>query len=334
MKCSLLFALLLFALVPRTVAATLQEVREVHFQMGTYLEVTLWHAQPQIAHQLIREAVKEVHRLDGILSNYDPDSAISRLNRHAGLGSMAVPHEMFELMTTSHELAIKTDGAFDVTIGPLMDMWRNASKTNRLPTPDEIARALAYVGYQKLLLQMPDRVALSHIGMAIDFGGVGKGYAVDRLVSFFRGAGVTAALINFGGSSIGAIGAPSGKGYWKIAIRNTEDRLHGAIGLRDQALATSESMGRSWLIDGRKYGHLIDPLKGAAITEARLATVIAPSATLAEALTKPLILRGAGALAMIGKFPGADAIVLPATGTPSLSQNFRQRSSWKEASTQ
>jgi FAD:protein FMN transferase len=329
MKCCLL-SLLLFALAPRTVSATLQEVREVHFQMGTYLEMTLWHAQPQIAHQLIREAVQEVHRLDGILSNYDPDSAVSRLNRHAGAGNMAVPPEMFELLTICRELAKKTDGAFDVTIGPLVELWRNAGDNNRLPRPDEITSTLTRVGYEKLLLQPPDEVALSHSNMVIDFGGVGKGYAIDRILSFLRRAGVTAALINFGGSSIGAIGAPSSKNYWEIAIQNMADRLHGAIRLRDQVLATSESMGRSWQIGGRKYGHLIDPLSGFAITEARLATVIAPSATLAEALTKPLILRGAGALAMIGKFPGADAIIIPATGAPSLSQNFRRRFSWKE----
>ena len=326
----LLLSLVIFALNVSSASATLHKVREVHFQMGTYLELTLWHAEPQVARALIRDAVQEVHRLDGILSSYDADSALSRLNRRSGTGSTAVPPEIYELLMMCRELAKKTGGAFDVTVGPLIELWRNAGERNRLPSGSEMASVLSRVGYDKLALEGPNEVTLRYSGMAIDFGGVGKGYAVDRVVSFLRRAGVTSGLINFGGSSIAAIGAPSGETYWDIAIGNAEDRLYGSIGLRDQALATSESMGRSWVINGKEYGHLVDPLSGLAVTQRRLATVVVANATLAEALTKPLILRGTSALALIGRFPSADAIVIPPIGTPSMSENFGRRSLWKE----
>lgn len=325
-----LLLLLLIALAPAKTGAALREVREVHYQMGTYFEVTLWHDEPETAKQLIRDAVREVHRLDEILSNYDPDSALSRLNQRAGAGIMRVPVELFELLTTANEYSEKTGGIFDVTVGPLMELWRKAAEENRLPRETDLARALSAVGYRNLTLRRPYEVELTRAGMSVDFGGIGKGYAVDRVTDILRGAGATAALINFGGSSISAIGAPPGKHDWEIAVQDTDNRLRGAIHLRDSALSTSSSMGRWWTIGGKKYGHLIHPMSGVPITEARTAAVISRSATQAEALTKPLVLLGKSALSTIDRFPRAQAIVLPASGAPALSRQFSSRSSWKE----
>ena len=133
-------------------------------------------------------------------------------------------------------LAKKTAGAFDVTVGPLVELWRNAGENNRLPRPDEITSTLTRVGYEKLVLQPPDEVSSATATWSLTSAALAKATAIDRILSFLRRAGVTAALINFGGSSIGAIGAPSGKNYWEIAIQNTADRLHGAIRLRNEVL--------------------------------------------------------------------------------------------------
>ena len=334
MKTTVLFLLLLLVgFAPTKTAATLREVREVHYQMGTFLEMTLWHAEPEIAKRLIRNAVQEVHRLDEILSNYDPDSALSRLNQHAGAGTMRVPVELFELLTAARELSEKTKGVFDITVGPLMDLWRRAAEESRVPSVKRLAEALAAVGYRNLALHGPDEAKLTLNGMNIDLGGVGKGYAVDHVAKLLRAAGVSAALINFGGSSMSAIGAPPGKTGWEIAVQDTNGQLRGVIYLRDTALSTSGSMGRWWMIDGKKYGHLIHPLNGIPITEARMATVITPSATQAEALTKPLVLLGKSALSTIKKFPRAEAVVIPENGAPSFTEQFRSRLSWKEIST-
>jgi FAD:protein FMN transferase len=322
------------ALAPTTTTATPHEVREVHYQMGTYLEVTLWHDEPETAKRLIRDAVREVHRLDEILSNYDPDSALSHLNRRAGAGVTRVPAELFELLTAACEFSQKTGGIFDVTIGPLMELWRQAAEDNRLPSRKRLAQTLAAVGYRNLALSRPDEVELTRGDMNIDLGGIGKGYAVDRVTQMFKAAGVSTALINFGGSSMSAIGAPPGRNGWKIVIKSTDDRLRGAIHLRDTALSTSGSMGRSWTINGKKYGHLIHPLSGTPTTEARTALVVTWSATRAEALTKPLVLLGKMALPTIEKFADTEAVVMPDNGAPSFSRHFRNQSSWKEFSRQ
>jgi thiamine biosynthesis lipoprotein len=326
-----IFLLLLFvALTPAKTLATLREVREVHFQMGTFLEVILWHHEPQTAKRLIRDAVQEARRLDAILSNYDPDSALSRLNRHAGAGSMRVPVELFELLSSSRELGAKTGGMFDVTVGPLMELWQNAAAKNQVPSASQLNQARSLVDYRNLSLSRPDEAALIQSGMNIDLGGIGKGYAVDRMTKMLKASGVGAALINFGGSSMSAIGAPPGKTGWEIAVQDTDGRLRGAIHLRDLALSTSASMGRGWIIDGKKYGHLIHPPSGIPVTEARMATVISPSATLAEALTKPLVLIGASAMRIVEKFADCEAVVIPQSGAPSFSRHFRGRSSWEE----
>jgi FAD:protein FMN transferase len=322
--------LLLVALIPAKTLATLREVREVHFQMGTFLELTLWHHEPQAAKRLIRDAVQEAHRLDAILSNYDPDSALSRLNRHAGAGSMRVPLELFEILAISRDLGAKTASMFDVTVGPLMELWQKAAAINQVPSASELVHTRALVDYRNLALSRPDEAALIRSGMSIDLGGIGKGYAVERMTKMLKVAGVGAALINFGGSSMSAIGAPPGKTSWEIAVQDSDGRLRGAIHLRDLALSTSGSMGRGWIIDGKHYGHLIHPLTGIPMTVARMATVITRSATLAEALTKPLILLGESALPIVEKFSDADAVVVPASGAPAFSRQFRSRSSWKE----
>lgn len=333
MKTTVLFLLLLLVgFAPTKTAATLREVREVHYQMGTYLDVTLWHAEPEKAKRLIRNAVQEAHRLDEILSNYDPDSAVSRLNQHAGAGTMRLPLELFELLTFAREFSEKTGGIFDVTVGPLMELWRKAAEENRVPSAKRLAQTLAAVGYQNLMLQPPDEAELPRRGMSIDLGGVGKGYAVDRVAKLLRAEGISAALINFGGSSMSAVGAPPGKMGWEIAVQDTAGRLRGVIYLRDTALSTSGSMGRWWMIDGKKYGHLIHPLSGVPMTEARMATVITPSATQAEALTKPLVLLGKSALPTIEKLLHSEAVVIPENGAPSFTEQFRSRSSWKEIS--
>ena len=325
----LLLSLLIVAVTPLTTAASPREVSEVHYQMGTFLEIRLWHTEPDIAKRIIRDAVQEVHRLEEILSNYDPDSALSRLNRRAGAGPMQVPAELFDVLASSREFSDKTGGIFDVTIGSLMELWRKAAEERRLPTLPELTEARAAVSYRHLVLRGTDQAQLTHRGTKLDLGGIGKGYAVDRGAQRLRAAGVTQALINFGGSSIIAIGAPPGKTGWEIALQDTRGRLRGLIYLRDSALSTSASMGRSWTINGKRYGHLIDPLSGMPITEARMATVVAPSAIQAEALTKPLVILGKSALRTTKEFPGSEAVVIATNGPPSFSQQFRAIAFWK-----
>ena len=247
---------------PGPAFSTLHEAREVHYQMGTFLELTLWHSEPEVAKRIIRETAEEVHRLDEILSNFDSDSSVSRFNRQAGKGKTSLPPELYELLTIARQFSIMTSGDFDITVGPLMELWRDSSSLGRLPDRDTLSRVLGQVGYEKLKLYDHRQAELLHPAMKIDLGGIGKGYAVERVANRLKTAGVNAALINFGGSSIYALGTPPGEQGWEIGLQATDGRLRGVVYLRDMALSTSGSMGKFWNIGGKRYGHLIDPKSG------------------------------------------------------------------------
>ena len=309
--------------------ASLREVREVHYQMGTFLEIKLWHSENGTARRLIREAVGEVHRLEEILSNFDPESDLSHFNELAGTGKSYLQPDLYRLLKTALEFSARTDGYFDITVGPLVELWKKSLAAGILPRPDVLARTFRTVGYNKLKLSDNGQAELP-AGMQVDVNGIAKGYAVDRVADLFRAAGVSAALINFGGSSIYALGGPPEKAGWEIGIQGTDGRLRGVIVINGMALSTSGSMGHFWFHGGKKYGHVIDPKKGFPVTESRMATVITPSATEAEALTKPLVILGNRSLTMIQKLPQAEAIVIPEQGRPFFSKDFRSKARWRE----
>lgn len=316
-------------LSPGAVWPALYQVREVHYQMGTFLELTLWHSDADVARGLLRSAVQEVHRLEAILSNFDAESSVSRLNRQAGLGPTSVPPELYELLEIAQRFSAYTAGDFDVTVGPLMELWRENAARGRLPDAKTLEGALRRVGYRKLQLHDGRSAELLLPRMSIDLGGIGKGYAVDRVAQRLKASGVGSALINFGGSSIFALGDPPGKRGWEIGLQGTDGGLSGVIRLRDMALSTSGSMGRFWTIGGKRYGHLIDPGSGAPVLASRLATVVTASATVAEALTKPLVLRGGKALPVATRLGGTEAVVISANGPPLFSRGFETQTHWQ-----
>ena len=322
--------LILFFLLPAPAFSALHEVREVHYQMGTFLELTLWHSEDDAAKQLIREAAAEVHRLEEVLSNFDPESDVSRFNRLAGKGKTNLHPDLYEILKIALQFSAKTAGYFDVTVGPLVELWRESLSRGLVPSGEVLAKTRRLVGHEKLKLAGSGAAELLAPEMKIDLGGIGKGYAVDRVADLLKAAGVISGLINFGGSSIYAIGAPPGQHGWKIGIQGTDEKLRGMIYLRNMALSTSGSMGHSWMIGGRRYGHLINPKSGMPMIQARMATVITPSATVAEALTKPLVILGSKALPMAKELPQTEALVIPQRGPLLFSHGFRSKSQWQE----
>jgi thiamine biosynthesis lipoprotein len=324
-----LLVLACLSLFPASASPALHQVREVHYQMGTFLELTLWHEEPQSAKRAIREAVREVHRLEEIISNFDPNSSVTQLNRQAGGGALSVPVELFELLDIARRFSAATAGDFDITVGPLMELWRDAGALDHLPERKSLNDVLGRVGYEKLELYAAGKAQLRVPGMRVDLGGIGKGYAVDRIAGRLKATGIQSALINFGGSSMLAVGAPPGARGWRIGLQAANGAALGVIELRDMALSTSGSMGRFWTIGGKRYGHLIDPKSGMPVSVQRTATAIASSATEAEALTKPLVLRGAAALPLIARFPEAEAVVAAETGAPSFTRGFKTKIHWQ-----
>jgi FAD:protein FMN transferase len=322
--------LILFCLLPAPAYSSLHEVREVHYQMGTFLEITLWQSEDEQAKQLIRQAVGKVHRFEEILSNFDPESAVSRFNQRAGNGKIILPPELYDLLKIALEFSTKTAGYFDVTVGPLVQLWKESLSIGLLPSREALAKTRRLVGHEKLKLDDSGAAELLAPEMKIDLGGIGKGYAVDRVADLLKAAGVISGLINFGGSSIYAIGSPPGQQGWEIGLQGTDGKLRGLTYLRDMALSTSGSMGHSWMVGGKRYGHLINPKTGVPMTQVRMATAITPTATAAEALTKPLVILGRSALSMTKELPQTEAVVIPEHGPMFFSSEFRSKSLWRE----
>ncbi len=262
-------------------------IREAHYVMGTILELTVDAPSERTGRRWIASAVAEARRLDAELTSFDPESALSRLNEAAGRGAQRVPADLFHVLEISSELSKATGGTFDVTVAPLVRLWQEAGRAGRWPSSIELAAAKRFVGAEAIRLRPPDAIEVSS-GASIELGGVGKGFAVDRIVALLRGFGVESALVNFGESSIAAIGPPSGEPPWTIWIRR-HDTLDGPLALRDTALSTSASFGQSERVGGRTIGHIIDPRSGKPLARFAQATVLAPSGAEAEAWSKALL---------------------------------------------
>src|ERR1051325_4562185 len=205
---NLFLATALLLMLPQLVNAAPHEIREVHYQMGTYLAFTVWDADEARARDLIRQSVAEVHRLETVLAKYDPENDLSRFNDKAGRGKTKLAPDLYDILKIAVEFGAVTNGTFDVTVGPLVELWRASLSRGFLPAEQQLLSARKNVGYRKPKL-FPDRDAELAPEMKIDLGGIGKGYAVDRIANLLKGGGVDAALIDFGGSSIYGFGAPA-----------------------------------------------------------------------------------------------------------------------------
>ena len=280
------------AAIPDLVDANhLERVREARYTMGTVLEVTLYDHDTRQARQLLEEAFSIAQRLDSLLSNYKAESEINRLNRGAGAGPVTASPELYAFLELAKSLTQKTGGAFDITVGPLMDLWQKASERGHPPKNLSMRTAQSLVGSADLILYPDRKVKLKKRGMRIDTGGIGKGYTVDRMADLFKRHGIIHALINFGHSSILALGAPPHASAWRLLLQFPGEEPLGVLEIKDEALSASSSLGKSLKIDGKTYGHLIDPRKGTAVSKKIRAVVLAPTASVAEALSKYIILR-------------------------------------------
>ena len=293
--------------VATAAAAGPRRVREAHYVMGTMLDVTVDAPSEAVGRAWIRRAVDEARRLDRELTSFEPQSALSQLNDSAGRGAAAVPPDLFEVLALSRDLSTLTGGTFDVTVSPAVRLWRRAVAEKRWPSPREIAAVRASVGRDAMRFAAPDEIELAS-GASIELGGVGKGFAVDRIVALLRELGVESALVNFGESSIAAIGPPTDEAPWAIWMRRG-DALDGPLALRNMALSTSATFGESGRVAERRIGHIIDPRSALPLSRAAQATVLAPSGTEAEAWSKALLVDPAGTLRRLAARPSIAAVV-------------------------
>lgn len=286
--------------------------------MGTTLRLVA-HGWPESAVQsAMEEAFARVEALNRILSDYLPDSELMRLCARSGQSEpVSVSAELFEVLQAAQAMSVKTDGAFDVTVGHLTREWRLARKSFRLPDEGILAQGRAVVGYRKMELTEPNGVRLKARGMRLDLGGIAKGYTADEVLKILRKAGFPKALVALGGDLV-AGDAPPDKPAWEVELIDLPGDKGGKrrIPLVNQAVSTSGDLEQYLEINGVRYGHILDPRTGLGTTDRAAATVIAEKGMDADSLTKACcLLPAAQALEVVSAYraqarlvrPGADA---------------------------
>lgn len=286
------------------------------YVMGTILQIELCAADPRLRDDGFAASFAAAQRLDALLTTYDPGSPTSQLNARAGQGAQPVPPEVVELLASSREYTLLTGGTFDVTVGPLVALWNESGAAGRIPSEAALGRARSRVGSARIVLGTDGRwAALADAGMAVDFGGIGKGYALDRIAAGLRASGVEQALLDFGRSSVWALGQPRDADAWRLLLEHPSSGPLGVLALRDRALSVSGSLAQGNEIAGRRYGHVLDPRTGRPLERDLLAAVVAPSAELAEALSKALLILGESeGIALLEDFAGVEGLLAEADG--------------------
>ncbi len=232
---------------------------------------------------------------------------------------MTTDPEVFSLLATSLDYARRSEGGFDITVGPLMRAWGFFRGAGHYPTAAELARARANVGWQHVALDSSARtVRFDRAGAELDLGGIGKGYAVDRVVAVLREANVRAALVDAGSSTLFALGAPPGRHGWRVRVPYAAERSRTltTVELRDQSLSTSGNYEKFFRLNGRVYCHIMDPRTGEPVQGTMQTTVIAPTGTASDALsTTTFVLGPQRGTELLRTMPGTYALWL--RGTPS-----------------
>ena len=288
--------LALFAAVLLVRAAGAQQLERSTDAMGATFSVVLYGSDRVSMNQAIDAAFEEVHRLDALLSNYRPTSEWSRINREAAARPVAVSPELFRLLSDCIEYSRASEGTFDLTVGPLMRAWGFFGGERHVPSPDQIRQALELVGYRHVRLNAGKRtVRFDRAGVEIDPGGVGKGYAVDRMVDVLKQQGVQIALVAGSDSSIYGMGAPpmEPKG-WRVDIKNPWHQRQTAaeVFLKDMSMSTSGSYEKFFRAEGRIYAHIMDPRTGYPAQGSVSVSVVSPRTIDSEAWAKPYFVNG------------------------------------------
>lgn len=313
--CIFVFALAAFS----QAGAEDAELRRFDFErveMGVIFRLSVYGSDSGVANKAAEAAYARVHELNGIFSDYDGTSEVRRLCEKSGPGRpVKVSKELFTVLESSLQLSCETNGAFDVTVGPLTKLWRRARRREVMPELERLAAERELVGHQLVRLGCELRtVELLREGMRLDFGGIAKGYAADEALRVLSEHGLPRALVDASGDIVASDPPPKAE-FWMIEIEALRHRgsVHEAeeqpepasdgqpvdalrvvphLRIRNQAVATSGDAYQSVVIDGRRYSHIVDPKTGLGLNQRSSVTVIAPTGMIADSLASAVSVLG------------------------------------------
>jgi thiamine biosynthesis lipoprotein len=284
------------------------EFTEPH--MGTAFTIVLYTSDKATASQASKAAFERIHSLDKTLTDYDPTSELMKLSEKAGGPPVAVSRDLFEVVARSKAHYERSGGAFDITIAPVVRLWRRARREKVLPDAELLAKARSLVGSDAIVLdEKQQTIRLARTGMKLDVGGIAKGFASEEAIKVLKREGITSALVA-GSGDIVVSDPPPGRPGWRISVAPLKAESSGENGptiwLKNAAVSTSGDAEQFVEIGGVRYSHVLDPKTGLGLTERRSVTVIAPEGSTADGLdTAACVLGPEKGLALIESTPGA-----------------------------
>jgi thiamine biosynthesis lipoprotein len=273
--------------------------------MGTLLAVTMPQFPPEADARYIATVFETATACEQVMSPYQAGSAVRLLNDSAGDPAGVSSPALARVLRLARRLSEATEGAFDPTVGPVLDVWQQASRRGAWPCRRRVDAARAAVGWRAIRVS-GTRVALLRPGTAVDLGGFGKGIALDRIAARLKQEGCGAALLNFGESSLVAIGRPPG-GRWRTVLRHPRGGFAGEFPLGHRACSTSATFGHTMRIGVRRVGHVVDPRTAQPVRWRAQVAVLARSAAVAEAVSTALLVHGRSAFEEIARRLKVDA---------------------------
>lgn len=285
----------------RLKSSQLKEFTDQKFIMDTLIQVTVYSDDDQKGKEALDKTFAEFEKINNLtdrfpkdLENTSASSDVMRINENAGIKPVQVSTDTLNIVQRSLYYAQLSGGSFDITVGPVMDLWGFGKNEQRVPSDEQINKALSLVDYRKVIVDPNNgTVYLQKPGMSLDFGGVAKGYATEEAAKVLRGLGIEHAIINAGGN-VYALGTRPDGSPWRVGVRDprNEDGLIAILSVKDTSVVTSGDYERYFEEGGVRYSHLIDPSTGKQARDLMQTTVVTESSTDADILNKPFFVLG------------------------------------------
>jgi thiamine biosynthesis lipoprotein len=295
--------------------------------MGNRFEISVIENDTVRANKCIDAAVKEIQRIEKLLTTLEDDSDTNRINAAAGSHPVKTHREVSDLIQRSLKISEITQGSFDITYGSIdKSLWNFDMNMKALPDPAVAKKAVRLINYKNIIIDEENNtVFLKEKGMRIGFGGIGKGYAAEKAKSVLLQMGITSGIVNAAGD-LTAWGYQANGDPWTIGIADPDSIHHpfSSLNITNMAIATSGNYVKYAMINGKKYSHTIDPKTGMPVSGIKSVTIIAPNAELADAFATPVMVMGIQhGLHLINQLPGISCIIIDENNKLYTSSNIK-----------
>ncbi|UNC90914.1 FAD:protein FMN transferase [Candidatus Contubernalis alkaliaceticus] len=311
----IILAIIAFSIFKIYNQESIQRYSKTELLLDTVFEVAVFTEDEAEGNRLLRESFNEVRALEKVLSRFVSDSDVDIINNHAGVEPVEVSSDTLEVIKKGLYFGELSDGGFDVTIAPLMDLWGFGTGEQSVPSLEEIEQTLPFIDFRKIQVdERRNTVYLADEQMALDLGGIAKGYIVDRIVQFLQSQGVQTAFVNAGGD-IRVIGSRIDSTPWRIGIRHPRERdsqeIIAVIPVVNQAVVTSGDYERYFTSDGDKYHHILDPHDGFPASGVISVTIVAPDCITADGLSTAVFILGPQkGLELLERLPEVEGVII------------------------